>query len=109
MRKFFYKILSLMLIFSVFISSFSLNIISVHADGEHKFLLKAYDWNAFDNDWEGSGTGDELTNNADVEPGKVIQLSIYYIPGTDPDMMMQMAIKYDNTLVDPMYDEGSLY
>ena len=109
MRKFFYKILSLMLIFSVFISSFSLNIISVHADGEHKFLLKAYDWNAFDNDWEGSGTGDELTNNADVEPGKVIQLSIYYIPGTDPDMSMQMAIKYDNTLVEPMYDEGSLY
>ena len=109
MRKFFYKILSLMLIFSVFISSFSLNIISVHADGEHKFLLKAYDWNAFDNDWEGSGTGDELINNADVEPGKVIQLSIYYIPGTDPDMMMQMAIKYDSTLVEPMYDEGSLY
>ena len=109
MRKFFNKILSLILIFSVFISSFSLNIISVHADGEHKFLLKAYDWNAFDNDWEGSGTGDELINNADVEPGKVIQLSIYYIPGTDPDMMMQMAIKYDNTLVEPMYDEGSLY
>ena len=109
MRKFFYKILSLMLIFSVFISSFSLNIISVHADGEHKFLLKAYDWNAFDNDWEGSGTGDELINNADVEPGKVIQLSIYYIPGTDPDMMMQMAIKYDSNLVEPMYDEGSLY
>ena len=109
MRKFFYKILSLMLIFSVFISSFSLNIISVHADGEHKFLLKAYDWNAFDNDWEGSGTGDELINNADVEPGKVIQLSIYYIPGIDPDMMMQMAIKYDSNLVEPMYDEGSLY
>ena len=109
MRKFFNKILSLILIFSVFISSFSLNIISVHADGEHKFLIKAYDWNAFDNDWEGSGTGDELINNADVEPGKVIQLSIYYIPGTDPDMMMQMAIKYDSTLVEPMYDEGSLY
>ena len=109
MRKFFNKILSLILIFSVFISSFSLNIISVHADGEHKFLLKAYDWNAFDNDWEGSGTGDELINNADVEPGKVIQLSIYYIPGTDPDMMMQMAIKYDSNLVEPMYDEGSLY
>ena len=109
MRKFFYKILSLILIFSVFISSFSLNIIIVHADGEHKFLLKAYDWNAFDNDWEGSGTGDVLINNADVEPGKVIQLSIYYIPGTDPDMMMQMAIKYDSNLVEPMYDEGSLY
>ena len=109
MRKFFNKILSSMLVFLVFISSFSLNIISVHADGEHKFLIKAYDWNAFDNDWEGSGTGDELINNADVEPGKVIQLSIYYIPGTDPDMSMQMAIKYDNTLVEPMYDEGSLY
>ena len=109
MRKFFNKILSSMLVFSVFISSFSLNIISVHADGEHKFLIKAYDWNAFDNDWEGSGTGDELINNADVEPGKVIQLSIYYIPGTDPDMMMQMAIKYDSNLVEPMYDEGSLY
>ena len=72
MRKFFYKILSLMLIFSVFISSFSLNIISVYADGEHKFLLKAYDWNTFDNDWEGTGTSDELMNNADVESGKVI-------------------------------------
>ena len=109
MKKFFSKILSFMLIFSVFISSFSLNIINVHADGEHQYILKAYDWNAFDNDWEGSGTGDELINNADVEPGKVIQLSIYYIPGTDPDMMMQMAIKYDSNLVEPMYDEGSLY
>ena len=86
MKKFFSKILSFMLIFSVFISSFSLNIINVYADGEHQYILKAYDWNAFDNDWEGSGTGDELTNNADVEPGKVIKLSIYYIPGADTEI-----------------------
>ena len=109
MRKFFSKIISIMLMVSIVFSSFSLNIINVHAEGEHKFLLKAYDWNTFDNDWEGSGTGDELTNNADVEPGKVIQLSIYYIPGTGTDMMMQMAVKYDSNLVEPMYDEGSLY
>ena len=109
MKKFFSKILSLMLIFSVFISSFSLNIINVHADGEHQYILKAYDWNAFDNDWEGSGTGDELTNNADVEPGKVIKLSIYYIPGADTEISMQIGVKYDSTLVEPMYADGELY
>ena len=109
MKTFFSKILSLMLIFSVFISSFSLNIISVHADGEHQYILKAYDWNAFDNDWEGSGTGDELTNNADVEPGKVIKLSIYYIPGADTEISMQIGVKYDSTLVEPMYADGELY
>ena len=109
MKKFFSKILSLMLIFSVFISSFSLNIINVHADGEHQYILKAYDWNAFDNDWEGSGTGDELANNADVEPGKVIKLSIYYIPGADTEISMQIGVKYDSTLVEPMYADGELY
>ena len=109
MKTFFSKILSLMLIFSVFISSFSLNIINVHADGEHQYILKAYDWNAFDNDWEGSGTGDELTNNADVEPGKVIKLSIYYIPGADTEISMQIGVKYDSTLVEPMYADGELY
>ena len=109
MKKFFSKILSFMLIFSVFISSFSLNIINVHADGEHQYILKAYDWNAFDNDWEGSGTGDELTNNADVEPGKVIKLSIYYIPGADTEISMQIGVKYDSTLVEPMYADGELY
>ena len=109
MRKFFSKILSFMLVFSVFISSFSLNIINVHADGEHQYILKAYDWNAFDNDWEGSGTGDELTNNADVEPGKVIKLSIYYIPGADTEISMQIGVKYDSTLVEPMYADGELY
>ena len=109
MKKFFSKILSFMLIFSVFISSFSLNIINVHADGEHQYILKAYDWNAFDNDWEGSGTGDELANNADVEPGKVIKLSIYYIPGADTEISMQIGVKYDSTLVEPMYADGELY
>ena len=109
MKKFFSKILSFMLIFSVFISSFSLNIINVYADGEHQYILKAYDWNAFDNDWEGSGTGDELTNNADVEPGKVIKLSIYYIPGADTEISMQIGVKYDSTLVEPMYADGELY
>ena len=34
-----------MLIFSVFISSFSLNIINVHADVENQYKLKSFTWN----------------------------------------------------------------
>lgn len=110
MKKYFSKIFSFILAFSLIISSFSLNIMNVKAEGEHIFSIKAYDWNPLDNDGDGSGTGDELIQNANVEPGKVIQISVYYIPGSDPDIMMQMAIKYDNTLVEPLYDEeGVLY
>lgn len=105
MKKFVKKILNFALIFSLLISSFSLNVLDIAAEGEHKFLLKAYDWNPFDE----TGTEEEYANNSQISPGKVIKLSVYYIPGSDPDIMMQMAVKYDSTLVEPMYDGDVLY
>ncbi len=105
MRRFLGIIMSLLICFS----SFAFNITEVKAEGEHQFLIQAYDWNALDNDWEGSGTGDELTSNSDVEPGQVIQVVVYYVPGTDTDVAMQIGLKYDNTLVEPMYYEGEIY
>ena len=97
------------LLFIIMLFSFGFNGISVKAEGEHQFSLKAYDWNAFDNDWEGSGTGEEISNNGTIEPGKVYKLSIYYIPGTITEVGMQMGIKYNNLLIEPMYADGELY
>ena len=42
------------------ISLFLFGIINVNAAGEHQFIVQTYDWNALDNDWEGSGTGEEI-------------------------------------------------
>ncbi len=97
------------LLFIIMLFSFGFNVISVNAEGEHQFSLKVYDWNAFDNDWEGSGTGEEISNNGTIEPGKVYKLSIYYIPGTITEVGMQMGIKYNNLLIEPMYADGELY
>ena len=97
------------LLFIIMLFSFGFNVISVNAEGEHQFSLKVYDWNAFDNDWEGSGTGEEISNNGTIEPGKVYKLSIYYIPGTTTEVGMQMGIKYNNLLIEPMYADGELY
>ena len=103
------KILGMFMSLLICFSSFALNITEVKAEGEHQFSIQAYDWNALDNDWEGSGTGDELTANSNVEPGQVIQVVVYYVPGTETDIAMQIGLKYDNTLVEPMYYEGEIY
>lgn len=39
---------------------------------DEEFSLKAYDIDPTANDWEGDGTGDEIANNANVQPGQVI-------------------------------------
>ena len=97
----------ILMMFVMCISIFSFGIINVNAAGEHQFIVKTYDWNALDNDWEGSGTGEEILSGSTLEPGQVIQVSLYYIPGTDTDLGFQMALLYDNTLLEPMtyYDE----
>lgn len=105
MRRF----LSILISLIMFFSAFNTGTLLVKAEGEHQFIIKAYDWNAFDNDGEGSGTGDELTQNSDVEPGRIIQVQLYYVPGTDPTMLLQMHMKYDDTLVEPVYYEGEFY
>lgn len=103
------KVIGIFMSLLVCFSSVFLNITNVKAVGEHQFSIQAYDWNALDNDWEGSGTGDELTDNSDVEPGQVIQVAIYYVPGTDTEIAMQIGLKYDNTLVEPLYYDGEIY
>lgn len=103
------RVLSLFLSLIMLFSTFSIGTLSVKAEGEHQFIIKAYDWNPFDNNGEGSGTGDELTQNSDVEPGRIIQVQLYYVPGADPKMLLQMHMKYDSTLVEPMYYEGEFY
>ena len=76
----------ILMMFVMCISIFSFGIINVNAAGEHQFIVKTYDWNALDNDWEGSGTGEEILSGSTLEPGQVIQVSLYYIPGTDTDL-----------------------
>lgn len=103
------KVLAYIVSIVMFFATFNISTLKVHAEGEHQFIIKAYDWNALDNDWEGSGTGDELTQNSDVEPGRVIQIQLYYVPGYDPQVSLQMHMKYDSTLVTPVYYEDEFY
>jgi len=75
----------------------------------HDFSLQAYDWDATANDWEGAGTEDEIPDGGFVEPGKVFKIDLYYIPGDTPVTSMQVGIKYDPAVVEPILDGGDLY
>lgn len=75
----------------------------------HDFSLQAYDWDATANDWEGAGTEDEIVNGGYVEPGRVFKIDLYYIPGDVPVTSMQVGIKYDPAVVEPIMDSGDLY
>lgn len=103
------KFLSYIVSIFVFFASFNVATLQVKAEEAHQFIIKAYDWNAIDNDYNGSGTGDELIQNADVKPGQVIKLPIYYIPGTDHLTMVQLSVNFDDTLVEPIWDNEELY
>ncbi len=104
------KIFGYLMTIVVSIATFMINInTTVYAEAPHQFSLKVYDWNAMDNDWEGSGTGDELTANSDVEPGQVIMVSMYYVPGEVGVVGIQAGIKYDSSIVEPMYADGDVY
>lgn len=71
----------------------------------HDFSLRAYDFDATANDWEGDGTSEEIEENGLVEPGQIFQVDLYYkAPQTiEQTMALQTAIKYDKNVVEPIY------
>lgn len=110
------RVLNIFLIFIIFFSSLSIGTIVAHADGEHQFSLNAYNCNELNDDMECLGPNgnveddlSEILNNDNVEPGKVIKLSLYYIPGDITDISMQIGIKYDPTMVKVIYDADEIY
>lgn len=75
----------------------------------HDFSLQAYDWDATANDWEGEGTEDPILNGGYVEPGQVFKIDLYYVPGDTPVTSMQVGIKYNSSVLEPILDGGDLY
>lgn len=74
-----------------------------------EFSLVASDFDITANDWEGDGTGDEIENGSYLEPGQVIQIDVYYSPGSVGNLGFNYAINYDSKLFEPVYLDGELY
>lgn len=66
-----------------------------------EFSLVASDFDITANDWEGDGTGDEIKNGSYLEPGQVIQIDVYYSPGSVGNLGFNYAINYDSKLLNP--------
>lgn len=75
----------------------------------HDFSLQAYDWDATANDWEGEGTEDPILDGGYVEPGQVFKVDLYYIPGDTTVTSMQVGIKYNSSVLEPILDGEDLY
>ncbi len=105
MRRSYYFILSIL----VFFMSFIVDISPVNAEPTHKFSVKIIDWDPFYNEWEGTGTGAELPANSNLEPGKIYQVSIYYVPGDTTVHSLQTYLRYDKEIFEPVLDGGTLY
>ena len=101
------KILGFFMSFMILFSFFYLDKIEVKAASEHQFSLKAYDWDPFYNDWEGTGTNDEYPNNADIDPGRIFKLDIYYVPSDTPVVGFNVSVKYDSDLVQVIDSDGN--
>lgn len=112
MRRFFSIFLSFIICFSLL----NFNIYNVSAENPHEFSLIAYDCNELNEDYECMGPNsnpeeelNEILTNGDVEPGKILKLGIYYVPGDTTDISMQIGVMYDNSLVEPVYDGEEIY
>lgn len=73
---------------------------------DEEFSLKAYDIDPTANDWEGDGTGDEIANNANVQPGQVIQIDVVYSPGDVGNTGFNYTINYDSDIFEVIKYDG---
>ena len=102
MRK---VIKSLLLIFAL-ICTFKVT--NVLAATNHQFSLRAYKCASFTDELECTNPT-QLSANGMVNPGDVIKLDLYYIPGSPTDVMMQVGVYYNTTDLEPVTDGGDLY
>lgn len=73
---------------------------------DEEFSLKAYDIDPTANDWEGDGTGDEIANNANVQPGQVIQIDVVYSPGDVGNTGFNYTINYNSDIFEVIKYDG---
>ena len=79
------------------------------AGTKEEFSLIATDFDITANDWEGDGTGDEISSGSYLEPGQVFQVDVYYSPGDVGNLGFNYAINYDNTVFEPVSLDGEFY
>lgn len=79
------------------------------AGNKEEFSLIATDFDITANDWEGDGTGEEITSGSYLEPGQVFQVDVYYSPGNVGNLGFNYAINYDNTVFEPVSLDGEFY
>lgn len=97
------KILSIFLILILMVS-FVVGIERINADTPNTFSIIAED-----NDPDESGTGDEISNNDDIEPGQYIAVSAYFVPGTTSSVSIQLGINYPADILEPEMDGDDPY
>lgn len=74
------------------------------AGSKEEFSLVARDYDVVADD----GTGDEIANGSNLEPGQVFQVDIYYSPGDVGNLGFNYTINYDNSVFEPVHMDGDL-
>ena len=87
----------------------------VFAATNHQFSLKLYDCNKLNDEYVCADDDNneiepqELQDGAYVTAGKVVKVSVYYVPGDQTDTSMQFAYFYNPDLVEPVYVDGDIF
>lgn len=73
------------------------------AGSKEEFSLIARDYDVVADD----GTGDEISSGANLEPGQIFQVDVYYSPGDVGNLGFNYTINYDNSVFEPIHDTDS--
>lgn len=65
------------------------------------FSLKVLDYNE-----SNVGSGDEISDGGNLEPGKTYRVDVYFSPSDAGNIGYSFAIDYDNTVFEPIYNKG---
>ncbi|MBO4601420.1 MAG: cadherin-like beta sandwich domain-containing protein, partial [Bacilli bacterium] len=110
MKKYFKYLL--LVISAVLTFEISTNI--AYADTAHKLSLRAYNCNKLNSssqcvdDNNTVITPQALTNNSQIDVGKIIKLEIYYEAGSPEIVSMQLGIDYDPNKFEPVHKNNAL-
>ena len=90
------------------ICSFVFGFMSVNADTAHQMSFNAYKCDSLNSSYECNGTPTLLSENGAVNPGDVIKLDLYYVPGTQVDKSMQIRFTFNDAQLEPVYNGSNL-
>lgn len=92
----------------VAICSFVFGIMFVNADTAHQMSFNTYTCESLNSAYECDGTPTPIGENGAVNPGDIIKLDLYYVPGTQVDKSMQIRFTFNDTDLEPVYNGSNL-